>query len=241
MAVDGTAISADSSHAYVPPQATDSRSPCPALNILANHGYLPRDGRALTKDMLYQAVKQVFNVDARPFSLNKIFYARDDPAHPEGLLLPGKDTIDLEDLNLPNKVEHEVSLTRHDRHLADSNKPDPALVAALKAATSSSTTTHLTATDITRHRVTRYAHSKQHNAQNMVYTTKELVLSLGQDAFILYVFGRDGMIPLEYIDDFFLLERIPNGWTKREQEFNFNSMVPLVASGLARFKWATLW
>ena len=28
------------SHEYIPATATDSRSPCPALNALANHGYL---------------------------------------------------------------------------------------------------------------------------------------------------------------------------------------------------------
>ena len=29
---------------YMAPKATDSRGPCPGLNTLANHGYLPRDG-----------------------------------------------------------------------------------------------------------------------------------------------------------------------------------------------------
>jgi Peroxidase, family 2 len=28
------------SHQYIPSKATDSRSPCPAVNALANHGYL---------------------------------------------------------------------------------------------------------------------------------------------------------------------------------------------------------
>ncbi|KAK0639965.1 Chloroperoxidase [Cercophora newfieldiana] len=31
--------------AYLPPTPTDIRGPCPMLNTLANHGYLPRDGR----------------------------------------------------------------------------------------------------------------------------------------------------------------------------------------------------
>jgi hypothetical protein len=27
-------------HAYIAPKATDSRAPCPALNTMANHGYM---------------------------------------------------------------------------------------------------------------------------------------------------------------------------------------------------------
>jgi hypothetical protein len=31
---------ATSNHSYIPPSASDSRSPCPALNALANHSIL---------------------------------------------------------------------------------------------------------------------------------------------------------------------------------------------------------
>jgi hypothetical protein len=31
--------------------ANSSRSPCPMLNTLANHGFLSRDGKNITKDM----------------------------------------------------------------------------------------------------------------------------------------------------------------------------------------------
>jgi hypothetical protein len=32
---------------YVPPKQGDSRSPCPALNAMANHGILPHDGNSI--------------------------------------------------------------------------------------------------------------------------------------------------------------------------------------------------
>ena len=35
-----TRPSGDEFHPYVAPKAGDSRSPCPAMNALANHGYL---------------------------------------------------------------------------------------------------------------------------------------------------------------------------------------------------------
>lgn len=33
-------------HAFVAPGPTDQRGPCPGLNALANHGYLPHSGIA---------------------------------------------------------------------------------------------------------------------------------------------------------------------------------------------------
>ena len=35
-----TIMPVDDSHPYVPATPGDSRSPCPALNALANHGYM---------------------------------------------------------------------------------------------------------------------------------------------------------------------------------------------------------
>ena len=46
-----------SEHRYEPPRPTDSRSPCPALNVLANHGYLPRDGKNIPADVLQKVVQ----------------------------------------------------------------------------------------------------------------------------------------------------------------------------------------
>lgn len=39
-------IDTTGAHAFVPPSATDLRGPCPGLNALANHNYLPHDGWA---------------------------------------------------------------------------------------------------------------------------------------------------------------------------------------------------
>lgn len=48
----------ESEYQYQPARPTDSRSPCPALNALANHGYLPRDGKNIPPE-LFQRVLQV--------------------------------------------------------------------------------------------------------------------------------------------------------------------------------------
>ncbi|GMF13647.1 unnamed protein product [Phytophthora lilii] len=38
------------------------RSPCPGLNTLANHGYLPRNGQNITKAVLGPAIMSVYNL-----------------------------------------------------------------------------------------------------------------------------------------------------------------------------------
>jgi hypothetical protein len=39
-------ISTSGEYAFVPPTSTDQRGPCPGLNAMANHGYLPHNGIA---------------------------------------------------------------------------------------------------------------------------------------------------------------------------------------------------
>jgi hypothetical protein len=39
-------VSTSGEFAYVPPTANDLRGPCPGLNAMANHGYIPHNGVA---------------------------------------------------------------------------------------------------------------------------------------------------------------------------------------------------
>ena len=39
------------------------RSPCPGLNVLANHGILPRDGKDYDHDMILEALPATYNLD----------------------------------------------------------------------------------------------------------------------------------------------------------------------------------
>jgi len=55
------------SHEYRAPRTKgpglkDSRSPCPALNTLANHGYLPRNGRNIRPYQFIQALQEGYNL-----------------------------------------------------------------------------------------------------------------------------------------------------------------------------------
>ncbi|KZT38110.1 Cloroperoxidase [Sistotremastrum suecicum HHB10207 ss-3] len=53
---------------FVPPGPTDSRSPCPALNVLANHNYIPHNGLDISPLQLIRALQTVYNASL-PFSI----------------------------------------------------------------------------------------------------------------------------------------------------------------------------
>ncbi|GJJ14072.1 hypothetical protein Clacol_008329 [Clathrus columnatus] len=58
---DGLKLVNDPAHPFMAPGSNDIRGPCPGLNTLANHGYLPRSGVA-RPDQLVTAVMEGFNL-----------------------------------------------------------------------------------------------------------------------------------------------------------------------------------
>ncbi|KAI3321888.1 hypothetical protein HD806DRAFT_502226 [Xylariaceae sp. AK1471] len=67
-AVEGLQRFPEDDYPFQPPGPTDQRGPCPGLNTLANHGYLPRTGIA-TIGQINAATARVFNMGADLSSL----------------------------------------------------------------------------------------------------------------------------------------------------------------------------
>jgi len=110
---------------YVAPKDGDSRSACPMLNAMANHGILPHDGKNITFKELDTKVRQTFN-----FASSFCFFVPNFAARFLNKSY-SKDRFDLADISLhaPNAIEHDASLTRHDAALQpDQGKPDLELV-----------------------------------------------------------------------------------------------------------------
>jgi len=113
---------------YVPPKAGDSRSACPMLNAMANHGILPHDGKNISFQDLNTKVRQTFNF-APSFCFFVPKFAADylDKSY-------FSDRFELEELSLHSEkaIEHDGSLTRQDAALMpDQGKPDQQLVLQL--------------------------------------------------------------------------------------------------------------
>jgi hypothetical protein len=109
--------------AYIPPQDDDSRSACPMLNALANHGILPHDGKNISFKEMNTAVRDSFNF-APSFCFFVPKFAAD---FLERSYWTGR--FDLSELSRHNAIEHDASLTREDAALVpDQGKPDLRLV-----------------------------------------------------------------------------------------------------------------
>ncbi|KAJ7579290.1 heme-thiolate peroxidase [Mycena floridula] len=88
------------------PGPGDVRSPCPALNTLANHGFLPRDGKNITATEFHDAIQAGYNIsDDLVATLIGAGVACCTNAN--------SSTIDLNKLALHNAIEHDASLV-HD-------------------------------------------------------------------------------------------------------------------------------
>ncbi|GMF09858.1 unnamed protein product [Phytophthora lilii] len=85
------------------------RSPCPALNALANHGYIPRNGQNIGKGVLKAAVMNIFNM-------------ANDTATTQVSQVP--EVFSLDFLSKHNAPEHDASLVHTDAYFGH----DPMLV-----------------------------------------------------------------------------------------------------------------
>ncbi|RYP64914.1 hypothetical protein DL771_008546 [Monosporascus sp. 5C6A] len=136
----GPTVTPFSVRPWVAPGPSDSRSPCPMLNTLANHGYLPHGGRNLTIQDFGAALHEGLNLHV---SFGQMLAA-------QAFQLLGKGSIDLVDLGTPEVTEHRASLTRNDHSSGDSLRLDPE---RLKALLADSDTDYLDVASMARSRV----------------------------------------------------------------------------------------
>ncbi|KAJ7588830.1 Chloroperoxidase [Mycena floridula] len=123
----------DADHPFIAPGPDDQRGPCPAMNTLANHGYISRNGidtfegivtgmmEALNTDVTFAAV---ILTRGNPFA-NKISIGGVSPLVPP---LPGKiDGPETAGIAKHGRIEGDASLTRADAFIGDNRNFQEAL------------------------------------------------------------------------------------------------------------------
>ncbi|KAF9891448.1 hypothetical protein FE257_003914 [Aspergillus nanangensis] len=93
----------------------DGRSPCPGLNALANHGYLPRDGKDIDYEMINKVSEEVFGFEPGFYldAVNMVFkFGISTTSQPNK-------TFNLLDLARHDTIEADGSLTRNDIYFGD--------------------------------------------------------------------------------------------------------------------------
>ncbi len=140
-----------------------------------------------------------------------------------GMRRPGqKDVMGIECLNLnqlalPEVVEHDISLTRYDydHGRGDNLTIQPDLVRDLLAGSSDGGRT-LSAEDLATLRRRRIEKQKEINP-GLLYGPMQHQIACTEIALVLSVLGNGNSVPCDYARAFFLEERLPirEGWKKR--------------------------
>ncbi|KAI8910200.1 Chloroperoxidase [Gorgonomyces haynaldii] len=194
---------------YQAPLPGQIRSPCPAFNVLANHGYFPRDGSAIPRKQIIDQFESVLSVDP---GLTKTLLDASILLN-VGTKLP--QTISLKDLRQHGNVlyiEHDASLFRNDANLGDNSAVNTTLLQNFLAASKDGKV--VTIDDVADVRKARYADSKARNSK-FFFGPKQELLAFGEAGLLVKVLDKNGEQPtLDLVKQFAGEERLPDGWTK---------------------------
>jgi len=215
------------------------------INALANHGYIARDGRDVTSDELLAAMKTVglSHVLGTAFSRPVYNLYKDPVASQEtssGILaktwttlinpwslLPigmrqtdrknaaGKPVLNLDEMAIPNVIEHDISLTRRDHTQKEGNRvPQADLIAELLACSKDGKV--ITLEDMAEFRKRRIQQQRKDNP-SCKYEAFQHQLACGEIALILGVIGGGTSVRVDYAKAFLEEERLPyeEGWKPR--------------------------
>ncbi|KAL4757798.1 peroxidase family protein [Aspergillus foveolatus] len=193
---------------WIAPGPDDSRGPCPGLNTLANHGYLPRNGKEITLDILKEGMLEGFNIEHGDAVLLFFQAIRTSP-------IPFSDRFDLADIGRHGILEHDISLSRSDAYFAD---PKPFNETVWAETMSYFTTPMITVEQLAKARMGRLATSKKTNPEFELSWLAD-GFSWGECAsfFEIMADGTTGTVDTRYIDYWFRNERMPTelGWQRR--------------------------
>ncbi|CAG8462472.1 Chloroperoxidase [Gigaspora rosea] len=215
-----------SAHEWQAPGPHDKRSPCPVLNALANHGYLPRSGENISKGQLSKGLKEGLNISSVLATILTYFsFFRIDKLFAK--------TLNLDDLNQHNKIEHDVSLTRKDFYFGDNHTIDPELIDLLL---NQNIDGKMNQESFSKIHWIRFNHSKEFNP-TFSYTIERKLESAGESILILRIIGANTNheIDVEKLEVLLKHERFPDGWRKADKMVGAWAIISGIRSILNRF------
>ncbi|KAF6800914.1 hypothetical protein CMUS01_15537 [Colletotrichum musicola] len=205
------ALCQDAQHAWQAPGANDRRAPCPLLNSLANHGYLPRNGMNISVDALIDGMHAGLNLreDA------KLFFRLQGNKALEASSTGDKNTFHLSDLNKHDLIEHDASLSRADIFFGDNWSFNQTIFDETKSYWPND---KISISDAARALAARQKSAEKVNPEFNLPLDGH-TNSLGQTAMYLGLFGDydDGNANRAWVEYFFENERLPFelGWKRR--------------------------
>ncbi|KAI0312901.1 Chloroperoxidase [Amylostereum chailletii] len=212
-------------HMYIPPSPHARRSPCPALNTLANHGYLPRSGDHITPALLAGALHTGFGLTyTLAYFLSYVGF----------LLQLGASAFtygweaSLEDFARHGRIEHDASLAHADASRGMLYAPCKVNMERM-AGFLEDAGQGIGLEDVARARVER-------ERQSGGLDTLHGVIARGEMALVLGIFGsmpakgeRAGRVPVDVLKQWWTDERFPvsgeEEWAPRKKQGLFETLL----------------
>ncbi|KAI0427933.1 Chloroperoxidase [Xylaria sp. FL1042] len=215
----------EADHPWIPAGEGDFRGPCPMMNTLANHGFLQRDGRNITRENAVNALKEGLNFNP---TLANIMFDQAIIANPE----PNATYFTLDQLNKHNLLEHDASLSRSDAYFGNNHVFNQTVFDETKQWWVAPI---LNASMLANAKVARQLSSKAFNP-TYVFTLVTEEFSLGEVVAPVIAFGDTSAITVNrtLVEYFFENERLPTslGWKKTEEVVSLDTI--LYATGTIR-------
>ena len=205
------------------PTTSEERSPCPMLNSLANHDYIPRSGKNIPVEQLIQVLINVTKLDRK---IAKTLAT--DAFKVVGKIEENEQVFNLKDLV---KFDHDGSLTRQNSQggKVDSVKLDIRLIDELLR--NVDTDGYLTLNGIQKARQNRVAMSKKE--PEFAISIKSWIISHGETIFLTGVLGNERYkVKKEIAEDFLKYERLAKGWGRQGPLTPFELARKLIATSL---------
>ncbi|KXS95125.1 hypothetical protein AC578_2879 [Pseudocercospora eumusae] len=191
-----------------------TRSPCPFLNSLANHGYLPRDGTGITQSHLKAAL--LVAADCTPLLADVLSSIVKPLLHEDG-------TFTLLDLRKHNVIEHDASFTRLDYRQCDNFTFQPAMFQAVLEDAQGGP---ITRESLARTRVRRDKECERAFGYKGLLSLgpKLYATTWSQTCILLQTFGA--RISVKDLMVFYTEERLPDGWPwTRQRKMGFAGLL----------------
>ncbi|KAL4865140.1 hypothetical protein BDV12DRAFT_175096 [Aspergillus spectabilis] len=193
----------------------DMRCGCPAMNSLANHGFINRNGSNITVGEVVPLMQEVFHLSEELATIvtKLAVLSADDPA--SGL-------FNLDMLNRHNIFEHDASLTRKDFYLGgDGHTIDQ--VALKKFLRFFKGKQWIDLNDAAMARYARVLESRLKNP-TFLYQDQQIITTYGETIkyFRTMVDPRSNKTSAEFVKILFSEERLPvkEGWQRPAQEIS---------------------
>ncbi|KAF3026620.1 hypothetical protein E8E14_014429 [Neopestalotiopsis sp. 37M] len=201
--------------AWKPAGHNDLRSPCPAMNTLANHGFVPRDGRHITKDILIKGIKEGYNIGYEFASGIWDMAKRVNPQPNATIALLTCQFFDMDMLQPTHGlVEHDGSLSRADIYFDTSGKFDPEVFDSFMSYFGNDTEIDLRSLANAR---ARHAYDMSLINPEFGIANESVPVLVGENALMLAIWGDPivQVIDRAYFEYFFRNERMPVelGWS----------------------------